>query len=257
MSQFVQVSRERGVMTLGLDRPEKLNALTREMYATLAQALGEAGDDNSVRAVLIRGSENCFSSGNDIQDFLKDPPSDTDSPVFRFMHAVLALEKPLLAAVSGVAVGIGTTLLLHCDLVYVSRDARLQVPFVNLGLTPEFGASLILPQRLGHVRASELLLLGQAIDGERAVAWGLANEALDNGADAFARALEVAESFQRKAPGAILHSKRLMLGNQRELLLKVIDEEARIFGQRLRSPEALEAFNAFIQRRQPDFSKQT
>lgn len=255
MSQHVRIAHDDGIVVLTLDRPEKLNALTREMYTYLAEALEQAQRDDAVRAVLIRGSETCFSSGNDIKDFLQDPPSSQDTPVFRFMHAVLALGKPLVAAVTGPAVGIGTTLLLHCDLVYVSRDARLQVPFINLGLTPEFGASLILPRRLGQARAAELLLLGETLDGAKAAAWGLANDVLEDGAATLKKAEEAVARFRGLAPSAVTDSKRLMRNAERDVLLNVIDEEAKLFALRLRTPEAVEAFSAFMQRRKPDFNK--
>ncbi|MGH8361702.1 MAG: enoyl-CoA hydratase-related protein, partial [Pseudomonas sp.] len=208
-----------------------------------------ADADTSVNAVLIQGSSECFTAGNDIGDFLEQPPADLDSPVFNFMRSLLNCRKPVIAAVAGVAVGIGTTLLLHCDLVYVSRDARLRMPFVNLGLCPEFGSSLILPRLLGHAKAAELLLLGEGFTGEQAAAWGIATEALGSGESALAKAREIAGRFETLAPGAVQVSKHLMKSVDREQLRKVIEEEGALFTQRLKSPEAIAALSGFITRR--------
>lgn len=255
MSEHIHLEREQGLLTLRMDRADKKNALTRAMYGALADALDAADEDRSVRAVLITGSETCFTSGNDVADFIQAPPSGLDSEVFRFMKALFDFSKPVVAAVSGPAVGIGTTLLLHCDLVYVARDAKLKMPFVNLGLCPEYGSSLILPRLLGHARAAELLLLGESFTGEQAAAWGIANEALVDGAATLARAREMAQRFEQLAPSAVAVSKRLMREPGREELRRVIMEEGEMFGQRLRTPEAIEALSAFMQRRKPDFSK--
>jgi enoyl-CoA hydratase/carnithine racemase len=225
------------------------------MYAGMAEILDEADRDPAVRAVLLTGGEQCFTSGNDVADFLQAPPSGLNSEVFQFMRALFEFSKPVVAAVAGPAVGIGTTLLLHCDLVYVSRDAQLKMPFVNLGLCPEYGSSLILPRLLGHARAAELLLLGKSFSGEQAAAWGIANQALDDGATTLAKAREMAQRFLELAPAALADSKRLMRAPDREQLRRVIEEEGALFGQRLRSPEAIEALSAFMQRRKPDFSK--
>jgi len=210
MTDAIQQLRERGALILQFNRPDKKNALTRAMYTQLANALEHADADADIRCVLIQGSSECFTAGNDIGDFLEQPPSDLDSPPFHFMKSLLNCRKPVIAAVAGSAVGIGTTLLLHCDLVYISRDARLRMPFVNLGLCPEFGSSLILPRLLGHAKAAELLLLGEGFTGEQAVAWGLATEALGNGEAALAKAREVAERFETLAPGAVQVTKQLM-----------------------------------------------
>ncbi|WDU63250.1 enoyl-CoA hydratase-related protein [Pseudomonas poae] len=248
MTDAIQQLRERGVLTLQLNRPDKKNALTRAMYTQLAEALEQADADHSVNAVLIQGSRDCFTAGNDIGDFLEQPPTDLDSPPFHFMKSLLNCRKPVIAAVAGAAVGIGTTLLLHCDLVYISRDARLRMPFVNLGLCPEFGSSLILPRLLGHAKAAELLLLGEGFTGEQAVAWGVATEALGSGEAALAKAREVAERFERLAPGAVQVTKQLMKSVDREQLRKVIEEEGALFTQRLKSPEAIAALSGFINR---------
>ena len=244
-----------GVMTLTFNRLDKKNSITSDMYAALANGVEQAAADAAVRVVVIQGHETIFSAGNDIGDFLNQPPSGQDSPVFRFLRAIASIEKPVVAAVAGPAVGIGTTLLLHCDLVYVSRDAKLRTPFVNLGLCPEFGSSLLLPQLLGPARAAEVLLLGEPFTGAQAAEWGIAGAALEDGPSTLAKAREMALRFLDLAPSAVADSKRLMRAPGREQLRKVIEEEGALFGQRLRSPEAIEALSAFMQRRKPDFSK--
>ncbi|WJN60799.1 enoyl-CoA hydratase [Pseudomonas sp. SO81] len=255
MSEHILVEREGGLLTLRLNRPDKMNALTRAMYSQMAEVLDAANEDRAVRAVLITGGAECFTSGNDVADFLQAPPTGMDSPVFQFMRALFDFAKPVVAAVAGPAVGIGTTLLLHCDLVYVSRDAKLRTPFVNLGLCPEFGSSLLLPRLLGQAKAAEVLLLGEAFTGAEAAQWGIASGALEDGPSTVAKAHEMALRFLELAPSAVADSKRLMRAPGREELRKVIEEEGALFGQRLRSPEAIEALSAFMQRRKPDFSK--
>ena len=255
MSEHILVEREGGLLTLRLNRPDKMNALTRAMYSQMAEVLDAADQDSSVRAVLIRGDEQCFTSGNDVADFLQAPPTGMDSPVFQFMRALFDFSKPVVAAVAGPAVGIGTTLLLHCDLVYVSRDAKLRTPFVNLGLCPEFGSSLLLPRLLGQARAAEVLLLGEGFTGAQAAEWGLASAALEDGSSTLTKAREMALRFLDLAPSALAVSKQLMRAPGREELRKVIEQEGELFGRRLRSPEAIEALSAFMQRRKPDFSK--
>lgn len=255
MNDHVQVERNAGLVTLRLNRPEKKNSLTNAMYGQLAEALRSAGADSSVRAVLITGGDDCFTSGNDVADFLQNPPRDMSSNVFHFMLALFEFSKPVVAAVCGPAVGIGTTLLLHCDLVYTQRDALLRMPFVNLGLCPEFGSSLILPQMLGHAKAAELLLLGESFSGAQAAQWGIANQALEDSQATHAKALEMAMRFVQLPPSALADSKRLMRSPDRQKLREVIEEEGALFCKRLHSPEAREAMTAFMQRRQPDFSQ--
>ncbi|MGN0924986.1 enoyl-CoA hydratase [Ectopseudomonas mendocina] len=255
MSEHLLIERDGGLLTLRMHRPDKKNALTRAMYAGMAETLDQAERDPSVRVVLLTGGEDCFTSGNDVADFIQAPPSGLNSEVFHFMRALFDFSKPVVAAVAGPAVGIGTTLLLHCDLVYVARGAQLKMPFVNLGLCPEYGSSLILPRLLGHARAAELLLLGQAFTGEQAAAWGIANQALDDGAATLSKAREMALRFLQLAPSAVVDSKRLIRAPGREELRRVIEEEGALFGQRLRSPEAIEALTAFMQRRPADFTR--
>ncbi|WP_027896592.1 enoyl-CoA hydratase-related protein [Zestomonas thermotolerans] len=247
MTEHVLVDRAQGLLTLRLNRPEKKNALTRAMYAALADALEQAQEDAELRAVLIRGDAQCFTAGNDLNDFLRAASSGLDDSVMRFMQALFECRKPVVAAVAGPAVGIGTTLLLHCDLVYVSRDARLRMPFVNLGLCPEYGSSLLLPRLLGPVRAAQLLMLGEEFSGEQAAAWGIANEALDDGEATLARAEAMARRFLSLPPEALALTKRLMRDPDRETLRRVIRTEGEEFVRRLRSPEAFAAMSAFMQ----------
>lgn len=246
MTDAILLKRERGLLTLRFNRPDKKNALTRAMYSQLAEALEQADSDPQINAVLITGSNECFTAGNDIADFLEQPPSSLESPVFRFMRSLLECRKPVIAAVAGPAVGIGTTLLLHCDLVYISAQAKLRMPFVNLGLCPEFGSSLILPRLLGQAKAAELLLLGEGFNGEQAAAWGIATAALPNGAAASAKAREMALRFEQLAPDAVQISKQLMKAPDREQMRKAIEEEGALFIQRLHSPEAIAALSGFI-----------
>ncbi len=243
-----------GVATIEIARPEKKNAITIAMYQSMADALYDAQLDSSVRAVLITGQPGVFTSGNDLEDFMKRPPQSADSPVFQFMKALIECEKPVVAAVTGAAIGIGTTLLLHCDLVYVSDEARLAMPFVSLGLVPEFASSLMIPRLLGNVRAAEKLLLGDPFTGAEAVECGIANAVLPAG-EVVAHARRVAERFNQLPPGAVRDSKKLMRAALADQLVPVIEREAALFGQRLRSPEAREAFQAFFEKRKPDFSK--
>jgi len=247
-----------GVATIEIARPEKKNALTIAMYQAMAEALEAAQADAAVRAVLLTGQPGIFTSGNDIEDFMSRPPgtgsNHADSPVFRFMRALVGLDKPVVAAVTGAAIGIGTTMLLHCDLVYVSDEARLAMPFVSLGLVPEFGSSLVVPRLLGNVRAAEKLLLGDPFSPQDAVDAGIANAVLPAG-EVVNHARRIAERFNTLPPGAVRETKKLLRRASSDDVLKTIAIEGELFAQRLRSPEAMEAFQAFFQKRKPDFSK--
>ena len=247
-----------GVATIEIARPEKKNAITAAMYQALADAVGAAAADPAVRALLITGQPGIFTSGNDIEDFMSRPPGaggdPLDSPVFRFMFALTGIDKPVVAAVTGAAIGIGTTMLLHCDLVYVSDEARLAMPFVSLGLVPEFASSLVVPRLLGHVRAAEKLLLGDPLTPEDAVEMRIANAVLPAG-EVVGHARRVAERFNALPPGAVRETKKLLRRAGADEIRATIAVEAELFGQRLRSPEAKEAFQAFFQKRKPDFSK--
>ena len=248
-----------GVCTVEIARPEKKNALTVAMYQAMADAINAAREDKSVRAVLITGQPGIFTSGNDIEDFMArgtaSPGSDNmHSPVFLFMRSLLDCDKPVIAAVTGAAIGIGTTMLLQCDFVYVSDEARLAMPFVGLGLVPEFASSLLVPQLMGYRRAAERLLMGDPFTGAQAVECGIASAVLP-AAEVVLHARRVAERFNQLPPGAVRETKQLMRAPQRELVLQTIQTEAEVFGRRLRSPEAMEAFQAFFQKRKPDFSQ--
>lgn len=243
-----------GVATIEIARPEKKNAITIAMYAAMGEALRAANADPAVRAVLITGQPGIFTSGNDLEDFMQRPAQDGDSPVFAFMKALHGSEKPVVAAVTGAAIGIGTTLLLHCDLVYVSDEARLAMPFTSLGLVPEFASSLILPAMLGHARAAEKLLLGDPFGPQDAVDAGIANAVLPAG-EVVSHARRIAERFNTLPPAAVRESKKLMRRAGTERVLETIAAEGSVFRERLASPEAREAFSAFFQKRKPDFSQ--
>jgi enoyl-CoA hydratase/carnithine racemase len=247
-----------GVATIEIARPEKKNALTVAMYQAMADALNAAQADPAVRAVLITGQPGIFTSGNDIEDFMSRPPGSgshaAESPVFQFMRALVGIDKPVVAAVTGAAIGIGTTMLLHCDLVYVSDEARLAMPFVSLGLVPEFASSLVVPRLLGNVRAAEKLLLGDPFSPEDAVEARIANAVLPAG-EVVNHARRMAERFNGLPPGAVRETKKLLRRASTDEVLKTIAIEGELFAQRLRSPEAMEAFQAFFQKRKPDFSK--
>jgi enoyl-CoA hydratase/carnithine racemase len=243
-----------GVATIEIARPEKKNAITGAMYHAMANALNVAATDPAVRAVLITGQPGIFTSGNDIEDFMQRPADGAESPAIGFMRAMLGCDKPIVAAVTGAAIGIGTTLLLHCDFVYVSDEARLAMPFVSLGLVPEFASSLVVPQLMGNVRAAEKLLLGDPFTGAEAVECGIANAVLPAN-EVVLHARRVAERFNALPPGAVQESKRLLRRARAAAVMETISFESEIFARRLRSPEAQEAFSAFFHKRKPDFSK--
>jgi len=243
-----------GVFTLEIARPEKKNAITIDMYQAMADGLKAAQADGSVRAVLITGQPGIFTSGNDLEDFMKRPPSGADSPAYQFMQALNGCDKPVVAAVTGAAIGIGTTMLLHCDLVYVADEARLAMPFVSLGLVPEFASSLVVPQLMGRVKAAEKILLGDPFTGAEAVELGIANAVLPTG-EVVLHARRVAERFNAMPPGAVRDTKKLLRRASTEATWQAIEAEAAVFGERLTSPEAREAFSAFFQKRKPDFSQ--
>ena len=240
------------VLHLALDRPEKKNALTRAMYARLADALEEAQDDAGVRAVVLSGRGGVFTGGNDLGDFMMDPPTGPDSPTFRFLRAAAGFAKPLVAAVSGPAIGIGTTILLHCDLAYAAPDAHFKMPFVDLGLVPEAASSLLLPRVAGMARAAELLLLGESFSAETAREIGLVNAVV---ADPTAHALERAAALADKPPAAVRQSKALLKRETADAVGETMAREGALFMERLASPEAQEAFTAFFEKRAPDFSR--
>jgi len=250
-----------GVATIEIARPEKKNALTIAMYQAMADAIEAAKADPAVRALLITGQPGIFTSGNDLEDFAARSAgggsggSDRDdSPVFAFMRALIGCDKPVVAAVTGAAIGIGTTLLLHCDFVFVSDEARLALPFVGLGLVPEFGSTRLLPQLMGQARAAEKLLLGDPFTGAEAVECGIATAVLPAG-EVANHARRVAQRFNALPPGAVRDAKKLLRGPQTEALLQTIRAEGDVFAARLRSPEVKEALQAFFEKRKPDYSK--
>jgi enoyl-CoA hydratase/carnithine racemase len=224
------------------------------MYQTLADALAAAKDDAAIHVVVFQGHETIFSAGNDIADFLNKPPSTQDGPVFKFLHGISSFPKPIIAAVNGPAVGIGTTLLLHCDLVYAGDNAAFSMPFVNLGLCPEAASSLLVPQLMGYHRAAEALLLGEPFMAEAALEVGLVNRVVPP-LETNTYAQSVARRLAAKPLSSLVETKRLMKKNQAPLVTQVINEEAVSFGRMLREPAAREAFGAFMEKRKPDFSK--
>ncbi|VTU13909.1 2,3-dehydroadipyl-CoA hydratase [Variovorax sp. SRS16] len=250
----ILVHTEAGVMTLTFNRVDKKNSITSAMYAQLADAIAQAEQDSAVRTVLIQGDATIFSAGNDIGDFLNAPPSTEDSPVFRFLRGIATFPKPLVAAVCGPAVGIGTTMLFHCDLVYAGDNAMFSMPFVNLGLCPEAASSLLVPQMFGYHRAAEALLLGEPFMAEAALEVGLVNRVLPpTEANAFAQTQ--ARKLAAKPLTALVETKRLMKKAQQPALIERMGEEGQSFGRMLREPAAREAFTAFMDKRRPDFSK--
>ena len=242
-----------GVMTITFNRLDKKNSITSTMYSAMADAVAQAAADASVRVVLFQGHESIFSAGNDIGDFLNQPPSTQESPVFRFLRGIATFEKPLLAAVAGPAVGIGTTMLFHCDLVYAGDNAAFSMPFVNLGLCPEAGSSLLAPRMFGYHRAAEALLMGEPFFAEAAQEVGLVNRVVPpTEVNGYAQAQ--ARKLAAKPLTSLIATKRLMKGDTQAVLQKM-DEEGQSFGRMLREPAAKEAFGAFMEKRKPDFSK--
>ena len=243
-----------GVMTLTFNRVDKKNSLTAAMYTALADAVEQAQANSEVRVLVFQGHETVFCAGNDIADFLNNPPSTQDAPVFRLLKNVAAFSKPMLAAVAGPAVGIGTTLLFHCDLVYAGDNAAFAMPFVNLGICPEAASSLLAPQMMGYHRAAEALLLGEPFMAEAALEVGLVNRVLpptevNNYVQAQARKLAT------KPLSSLMETKRLMRMGQAQLVQQQMNAEAASFGRMLTEPAAKEAFGAFMEKRKPDFSK--
>lgn len=248
MGEPVRIERDGAVLTLTLDRPEKKNALTVAMYKTLADALDTANDDAGLRAALIQAEGDVFCSGNDLQDFVAAGAmlEGGEDPYNPFVVALARFQKPLVAAVEGRAVGVGLTMLLHCDLVYVAEDALLSAPFVNLAVVPEAASSVLLPARIGHARAFEIFALGRAVDGRTAAAWGIANDAPPRD-EVRAKARAAAEALAARAPESLRKTKALVRDSAR--LLAQIEAENADFIAQLRSAEAREAFMAFLEKR--------
>lgn len=251
-SPHIEVSQHDGICQILINRPERKNALTHAMYTALHEAISSAEADPAVRVLMISGAGQCFSSGNDMQDFLQNPPQDENAPVMVLLDKLLHARKPIVAAVSGHAVGIGTTLLLHCDLVYCDTTARFQLPFTNLGLCPEAGSSYLLPLMAGHRKAAELLMLGLPFSPETAREIGLVNEVVspeELPALAQTRARQLAD----QPTAAVRLTKSLLRKAPYEALAAHMKLEGGHFMARLNSPEAIEAMTAFQQKRKPDF----
>ena len=243
-----------GVLTLTFNRVERKNSINVAMYDALATALEKAAGDAATRVVVIQGHETIFSAGNDIEDFLKNKPAGMDSPVFRFLRGIATFPKPLVAAVCGPAVGVGTTLLFHCELVYAGDNAAFSMPFVNLGLVPEAASSLLVPQMFGYHRAAEALLLGEPFMAEAALEVGLVNRVVPP-SEANALAQAQARKLAAKPLSSLIATKQLMKGGQQKAVLERMGEEGTQFGRMLGEPAAREAMTAFMEKRKPDFSK--
>ncbi len=254
MTDHILVSKTDGILTLVMNRADKKNALTNDMYGVLADQIEAAGADKTVRVVVIRGAGDMFTAGNDVTEFAAARPDDGPRHVSRFIRAIAEIDKPLLAAVQGRAVGVGTTMLLHCDYVLLADDAKLTTPFVNLGLVPEAASSRLLPARIGHLRAFAMLALGETIVAHEAVTWGLAN-AVVPAAELASAIAAVAARIAGQPLGAVRATKRLMRDSAAVTAHMGVEGEE--FMQRLQSPEAREAFLAFAERRAPDFAQCT
>jgi enoyl-CoA hydratase/carnithine racemase len=246
-------TRER-VARIGFDRLDKKNAITAQMYAQLASALAAADADPQARVVLLSGTAECFTAGNDVADFLNAPRQPGSSPARALFDTLPNMKKPVVAAVGGPAIGIGTTLLLHCDLVYAAPNARFQLPFVPLGIVPEFGSTFLLPRLAGYQRAAELLLLGQPFSAQKAHEVGIVTAVIPQD-NLLAEAEKAAAMLASLPPESVRLTKRLLKARYAEALALTIDEETRLFTERLSSPEAKEAMSAFLEKRKPDFSR--
>ncbi len=253
MSDIIK-ERSGSILRVQLNRPAKKNAMTMSMYVTLADLFNDAAKDERVDVVLWHGAGDSFCAGNDVEDFLKNPPGPGESPQARLMNAFINFDKPLIAAVQGAAIGGGTTMLTHCDFVYAGATAKFQMPFINLGLVPEFGSSCSVPIRIGHIRAAELILLGLPFDARRAAELGLVTRVVPD-QELLATATESAQKLAEKPAGALQACKRLMKRSSREQLEQAMKLEGEEFASRVRSAEAREAFTAFLEKRPPNFSR--
>ncbi len=260
MTDHVVVAQEEGVLILTFNRPDKKNAITDAMYGVLADSLENAERDPAVRAVLFQGEGDAFTAGNDLMDFAaQNAGGDTDRSmgernVTRFLKALARAQTPLVAAVDGLAVGVGVTMLLHCDFVYAAPNAKFNMPFVALGLVPEAASSLLLPMIAGYQRAAELLMLARPFDAAKAHAAGIVTEIVPE-AELFERARETALALAALPAASVRLTKQLMKHQLGEAIAAQMKEEGRIFAERLGSPEAKEAMTAFFEKRKPDFSR--
>src|SRR5271169_2028383 len=242
-----------GVLEIRLNRPEKKNALTRAMYDAMADAFAQVDADPTLRVALLTGTGDTFTSGNDIADFQARATSNRDSSASRFLPTISSMQKPLIAAVNGAAIGVGTTMLMHCDLIVAARSARFVMPFTSLGLVPEAASSLLFPRLLGHQRDAALLLLGEPLDAATAHEWGFVNRVVDDDA-LMETAREIAHRLASLPPQAVRLTKRLIRHGAGDVAGRM-EEELVLFRERLGSPEAAEAFKAFMEKRKPDFSR--
>jgi enoyl-CoA hydratase/carnithine racemase len=242
------------ILRVQLNRPTKRNAMTSAMYLSLADIFNETANDENARVVLWHGAGELFCAGNDIEDFLKNPPSPGNFPQAKLMEALVNFDKPVVAAVHGAAIGGGTTMLTHCDFVYAGESTKFQMPFINLALVPEFGSSYSLPAQVGHVRAAEPILLGGPFDARHAAALGLVTEVVSD-KDVLATATETARKLAAKPAAALQASKRLMKQPFREQIKAAMKAENEVYFTQLRSADAKEAFTAFLEKRKPDFTK--
>jgi enoyl-CoA hydratase/carnithine racemase len=249
MSDIV-TERSGNILSIQLNRPAKKNAMTSSMYVTMAELLNGAAKDDQIHVVLWHAAGNSFSAGNDIEDFIKNPPGEGESPQAQLIHALINFEKPLVAAVQGAAIGGGTTMLAHCDFVYAGEGAKFQLPFVNLGLVPEFGSSYLLALRFGYTRAAELFLLGGSFNAARAAELGLVTKVVPD-QSLLATATETARTLAGKPAAAVQASKRLMKRPFREQLEQAVKLELEVFAERVRSGDAKQAFLAFFASRKP------
>jgi enoyl-CoA hydratase/carnithine racemase len=246
--------RSGSILRVQMNRPAKKNAMTSNMYLALADLLDGAAKDDHVRVVLWHGAGDSFCAGNDVEDFVKNPPGPGESPQARLMTALLNFEKPLVAAVHGAAIGGGTTMLTHCDFVYADASTKFQMPFINLGLVPEFGASCSVPARIGYIRAAELIMLGLPFDAVRAAELGLVTQVVAD-QKLLATATETAQKLAEKPAGALQACKRLMRRASRDPIEEAMKLENEEFASRLHSAETKEAFTAFFEKRPPDFTR--
>jgi enoyl-CoA hydratase/carnithine racemase len=248
MSDIV-VERSGNILRIQLNRPAKKNAMTSSMYITMAELLNGAAKDDQISVVLWHAAGNSFSAGNDIEDFVKNPPGPGESPQAQLIYALINFEKPLVAAVQGAAIGGGTTMLAHCDFVYAGESTKFQMPFVNLALVPEFGSSYLLPVRFGYTRAAELILLGEPFEASRAAELGLVTQVVPD-QNLLATATETARALAAKPAAAVQASKRLIKRPFREQLEQAVKLELEVFAERVRSDDAKQAFTAFFARHQ-------
>jgi enoyl-CoA hydratase/carnithine racemase len=253
MNQIITEKRD-GILRIEINRPDKKNALTAAMYQAMADAITAAEADSKVRVVLIHGKSDLFTAGNDLQDFLDNRARDEDRPAFQFLRNISRAQKPIVAAVGGAAVGIGTTMLLHCDLVYAAPNTRLQLPFVNLGLVPEAASSLLLPALVGYQRAAELLLLGEPFTAQKAKEIGLITEVVPEDL-LLETALAQAKKLAQKPAASVRLTKQLMKRGFVAAMAQQMELEIGHYGELLGAPAAKEAFTAFFEKRKPDFSK--